>query len=142
MKNRSAQMIKNIITGLDLISTKYCVLTGVSHRSITCLSLSASENNWSFHHSYTVPPYFAQPCPTVLLNNNFINHQNGKSNSLGNCIQAEFCALEWVFCNLYSTTCYKNTKSFDDTLMMISKVNRFQAKIFWIFLLGKISTRF
>ena len=84
-----------------------------------------------------ISPYFAQPCPTVvLLTISLI------SNSISNCIQAQLCALEWMLCNLYSTTCYKNTKSFDDTLMMISKVNRFQAKIFWIFLLGKISTRF
>ena len=108
-------LFPNIITGLHLVFTKYCVLSAVSHRSITCLSLSASENNWSSHHSYTVSPYFSQPCLTVVLNNNFTNHQNGKSNSLGNCIQAEFCALEWVLCNLYSSRCYKNTQSFDDT---------------------------
>ena len=40
------------IVDLILVITKYCVLSAVSHRSIICLSLSASENNWSSPHSY------------------------------------------------------------------------------------------
>ena len=50
-----------------------------------------------------------------------------------------FFFLEWVLCSLYSTLGYKNTQLFCDTLMMISKINKFPAKI-WIILLAKIST--
>ena len=35
-----------------------------------------------------ISPYFAQPCSTVVfkINNNFIHHQNEKSNFIGTCI--------------------------------------------------------
>ena len=135
MKKQTVLNDKRIIE-LHLVITKYCVLSAVSHRSIISLSLSASENNWSSPHSHIT--IFSSTLCNCCFNNNCINHQNGKSNFISSCNQAQFCALEWVLCNLYSTTSYKNTQLFPDTLMGISKIKRFQAKIIWIFVLGKI----
>ena len=113
-----------------MVITKYRVLSAVAHRSIICLSLSASENNWSSSHSHIT--IFCTILSNCCFNKNFINHQNGKSNFIANCIQAQFYTLERVLCHLYLTPSYTNTQLFHDTLMMILKIDRFLAKIIWI----------
>ena len=79
------------IIELHLVITKYCVLSAVSHRSIICLSLSASVNNWSSPHSHIT--IFSSTLCNCCFNNNCINHQNGKSNFISSCNQAQFCVI-------------------------------------------------
>ena len=105
-------MTKIIIGHLSLVITEHCVLLAVSHRRIICLSLSPSKNNWSGPHS--------KSC-NCSFKDNLISHQNGKLNFNGTHIQAQFCALLW---SLYSTTSYKNTQLFHDSLMMTSKIDK------------------
>ena len=88
-----------------------------------------------------ISPYFPQPCVTVVLITIVLITR--MENRISSAVAIRHNFVPWnrcyvIFFFFQKTQSYKNTQLLHDTLMMTSKINRFLAKIIWIFLLGNI----